>query len=550
MKTTSIALWLCLIPMFLCAQGKFEIGPFLGVSSYHGDLSPSNGIFFPEVKPTFGIINRIQLSNNFNLRNNLIYSQISGADANFDDINYVLRRDASFETTLFEASIALEWEFISLWSPIDSLGRRSKKLSPYLFAGLGGMYHSPKLESGNLPDFTSELLEDMEADVSPMTLVIPFGGGVNFYLSKYVKLRIESGIRYTSTDYVDGLSAAGNPNTNDWVWFGGVNLGFSFALKDSDKDGVPDKEDTCPWIAGSPLAKGCPDADNDGVEDAEDLCPDETGLPELNGCPDTDGDGIADLSDGCPLEFGYFDTDGCPDRDNDCVIDSLDLCPDVEGLAIYDGCTDTDNDSIPDHLDTCPDDPGLAANNGCPFPDTDCDGVLDIDDQCPDVASAFGFSGCPDSDEDGLPDKDDKCPAESGPEDNFGCPVLADTATTLLTEATGKIKYRSGRSTLLSSSKESLDQIAELLKTYPNYRLIISGYTDDRGKEASNLKLSKSRAKACFDYIIEKGISPERLEYDGFGEANPVGDNATAAGRELNRRVEFEMELNIEEDQE
>jgi hypothetical protein len=68
--------------------------------------------------------------------------------------------------------------------------------------------------------------------------------------------------------------------------------------KDTDGDGIYDKDDACPEVAGLKEFNGCPDTDGDGIHSA-DACPDVFGLAALNGCPDTDGDGIAD-NDACP----------------------------------------------------------------------------------------------------------------------------------------------------------------------------------------------------------------------------------------------------------
>ena len=73
--------------------------------------------------------------------------------------------------------------------------------------------------------------------------------------------------------------------------------------------------------------------------------------------------------------------------------------------------------------------------------------------------------------------------------------------------------------------------------------LFVSGYTDDVGDDETNLRLSQDRAKACYDYLIFRGIKAERIRFAGFGEARPIATNDTAEGRELNRRVEFELIL-------
>jgi hypothetical protein len=69
--------------------------------------------------------------------------------------------------------------------------------------------------------------------------------------------------------------------------------------KDTDGDGIFDKDDACPDVAGLKEFNGCPDTDGDGIQDSADSCPDVAGLAALNGCPDTDGDGIADKDDEC-----------------------------------------------------------------------------------------------------------------------------------------------------------------------------------------------------------------------------------------------------------
>jgi hypothetical protein len=69
---------------------------------------------------------------------------------------------------------------------------------------------------------------------------------------------------------------------------------FKFGGKDTDGDGIYDKDDACPEVAGLAQFNGCPDTDGDGIQDSEDACPEVAGLAAFNGCPDTDGDGIAD----------------------------------------------------------------------------------------------------------------------------------------------------------------------------------------------------------------------------------------------------------------
>ena len=149
------------------------------------------------------------------------------------------------------------------------------------------------------------------------------------------------------------------------------------------------------------------------------------GLPRER---DTDGDGIPDKDDACPDEFGRALTAGCPDADEDGVPDRDDACRYRKGPANWKGCPDTDGDGIPDNEDQCPDKPGLPADKGCPPPDRDRDGVTDRADKCPDTPGLQRFQGCPDTDGDGVPDPDDKCPNEKGEALYDGCKTPVPSA--------------------------------------------------------------------------------------------------------------------------
>ncbi len=112
---------------------------------------------------------------------------------------------------------------------------------------------------------------------------------------------------------------------------------------------------------------------------------------------DRDGDGVLDKDDKCPDVAGLASLGGCPDRDSDGIADGDDKCPDVAGLAKYNGCPipDTDGDGINDEMDKCPTVKGLAKYNGCPIPDTDGDGVNDEEDKCIDRKGPASNQGCP-----------------------------------------------------------------------------------------------------------------------------------------------------------
>jgi len=87
----------------------------------------------------------------------------------------------------------------------------------------------------------------------------------------------------------------------------------------------------------------------------------------------------------------------------------------------------------------------------------------------------------------------------------------------------------------------SLDKVVATLNADNTLNLDIEGHTDNVGDDALNLELSNKRAAAVRNYLIKKGINPARMTSQGFGETKPVGDNNTASGRALNRRVELNL---------
>ena len=109
------------------------------------------------------------------------------------------------------------------------------------------------------------------------------------------------------------------------------------------------------------------------------------------------------------------------------------------------------------------------------------------------------------------------------------------------------IKFASGSSTLNAAAKNSLSQLASVLKQNTDCDVAIQGYTDNAGWKGStaeqsaqkNQTLSQQRAQAVTNYLTSLGVSASQIRSTtGYGEANPVADNSTAAGKAQNRRVE------------
>jgi len=274
-------------------------------------------------------------------------------------------------------------------------------------------------------------------------------------------------------------------NENPEVSYSLISLGVSygFGSGDSDKDGVSDKKDKCPDVPGLKEFEGCPDTDGDGIQDGEDGCPDEPGSVENNGCPDSDGDGVVDKDDECPEIAGSQDLNGCPDADGD--------------------------------------------------------GIKDSEDECPNDAGTVSTKGCPDSDGDGVPDKDDKCPNEAGNSED-GCPVIKDEVITALNTAGINILFPADGYKLLGSKvMDALNKVKDILDNNPNGVVLIQGHASEDGGSEYNMTLSRKRAEAVKNKLIELGIDSSRLEVEAYGETKPKGDNSTSVGRANSRRVEF-----------
>ena len=232
-----------------------------------------------------------------------------------------------------------------------------------------------------------------------------------------------------------------------------------------------------------------------------------------------------------------------PDRDGDGILDKDDLCPDTPGLKEYKGCPDTDKDGLFDAIDDCPKTFGPKENNGCPYPDTDGDGLLDNNDDCPSIAGPIENKGCPyeDTDDDGLLDKDDECPKTAGPIENKGCPVIEKEEQKILNTAFSNLEFETNLDVIKISSKPALVELSNTLKKKPDWKLKLSGHTDNVGDNDANMILSKKRAESVKRFLASQGIDKSRLQTEFFGESEPISDNATASGRQKNRRVEFKI---------
>jgi outer membrane protein OmpA-like peptidoglycan-associated protein len=142
-------------------------------------------------------------------------------------------------------------------------------------------------------------------------------------------------------------------------------------------------------------------------------------------------------------------------------------------------------------------------------------------------------------DGDGILDKDDDCPTVKGVIENKGCPKIAEEEKEILKTAFENLEFNTGNAIIKDVSFASLDELAALLVKKKEWKLQISGHTDNVGDAQKNLVLSKQRAEAVKAYLVSKGVEASRLNTLFFGETQPIATNDTPEGRQKNRRVEM-----------
>jgi len=363
---------------------------------------------------------------------------------------------------------------------------RNTKWDPYLLLGAGDLM------------FDAQDRDDPDDQVGAM-----WGVGLKYYIMNNIGLRAE----------------ARNIIIEDTPMNAALIAGLEFRFGGKEHEEVAE-------AAPPPAPEG--DADGDTVLDSKDQCPNTPRGAKVDavGCPsDSDGDTVLDGLDECPdtPKGATVNRKGCPnDEDGDGVWDGLDQCPKTPKGAKVDavGCpitVDSDGDTVPDNKDACPGTP-----RGTPVDVTGC----------PEAAAMEA-----DSDGDTVPDDKDKCPHTSpGVQvDENGCQIIEER---LLLKG---INFRTGSSQILPESYKVLENAVEILKANPEMKVEVQGYTDNRGKTASNVRLSNARAKAVYTYLVKKGIAAKRLTYKGYGPNNPIADNKTPEGRAQNRRIEFKV---------
>lgn len=209
LKIVYIILFIGFSAPFTRVMGQgIELGLFVGASNYMGDLS-NDGIVLGETNPSASVIGRYNLGEKWALKGFVGYGRISGSDEN-GNTDLKKSRNLSFYTDIFEASIQLEFNLVR-----NSMryNQRTKRIVPYVFAGIGLFNFNPKAELAGVTYELQPLGTEGQGttnynDRTKYGLtqpVVPFGIGFRKKLTQRLSLGIELGARYTFTNYLDDI---------------------------------------------------------------------------------------------------------------------------------------------------------------------------------------------------------------------------------------------------------------------------------------------------------------------------------------------------------
>ncbi len=377
--------------------------------------------------------------------------------------------------------------------------------NPYLYAGIGGMHYK---------------VMRLPVSISPKSVVdsgytgyVPAGLGFEFALADFFLVDISGGVNYSFTDNLNYYKE-GTP-TDAW-YSAGVGLIFvtGGGNADNDGDGLTNKEEK--QLGTDPNNR---DTDGDGLSDGDEVNKYHTNPLKV----DSDGDGLSDYDEIMKYHTdpNKFDTDGDGLSDGDEVLkyhtDPLKVDTDGDGLSDGDEVLkyhtdplnrDTDGDGLTDG------DEVLKYHTDPLKADTDGGGVNDGQE----IANGTN----PLDPTDDVPKKQQELKAQ------VGVPIVLEG-----------IVFKSGSAQISPESEDILMQAYNTLDRHPEIQVEIQGHTDNTGKHAMNMRLSKGRAEAVKAWLVNKGIAASRITTKGFGPDKPIAPNTTPEGKQKNRRIEF-----------
>ncbi|MDP4117227.1 MAG: OmpA family protein, partial [Bacteroidota bacterium] len=356
--------------------------------------------------------------------------------------------------------------------------------------------------------------------------ILPVGIGYKLALGESADMDFNMGATMTTTD---NLNYFKNGKMPDYYYFAGVGVMFGGGPKDADHDGLLNWQEE--QLGTNPKN---PDTDGDGLSDGDEVMKYHTNPLKA----DTDGDGLSDYDEIMKYHTNPLkaDTDGDGLNDGEEVLtyktDPLKADTDGDGLSDGDEVMkyktdplkiDTDGDGLSDY------DEIMKYHTDPLNADTDGDGLKDGEE-------VMKYKTDPlKADTDGGSVND--C-VEVGRGSN---PLNPNDDVMKIGDAVvlEGITFETNKAVIKPESEITLKKVLQTLKFNPDVFVEIAGYTDNVGKDKSNMILSLRRAEAVKQWLVDKGIDFARMETKGYGKAFPIASNDTPEGREKNRRIEF-----------
>lgn len=202
-----------------------EAGLYLGAANYAGDVA--TGFWEPaETRLSYGAYLRYFMFERFSIRTQVFAGSVSGEDSHAKSETR-RARSLRFGADILEVALLGEWHPLGLYRYKD-VGVRRFFISPYLFAGAAGVFGGAKTEYYGAPADESKVLVAPlpEAGPNQKFLAAPVGVGCRAQINETIILGLDAGARLVFSDKLDGVHLNGNPDNNDWYFFGGMSISF------------------------------------------------------------------------------------------------------------------------------------------------------------------------------------------------------------------------------------------------------------------------------------------------------------------------------------
>lgn len=220
-KNYVLLLLLCVMSTSLWSQYRWELGMMTGVSTYQGDFVGSTIPSTKDAGFAFGITATYVKSNVLSFRGGVTVGTINGNDVNYENLK---NRGLSFSSSVKEFSAVAIWEPLGARRYLSGANFTSI-VSPYVFGGFAIANINPDVDIANMnASLEKRVLKDQNAEYFSTRFTIPVGLGVRVDISEYWVFGIEGRGAPAFNDYLDGISYAGNPDSDDWYYFMGVTL--------------------------------------------------------------------------------------------------------------------------------------------------------------------------------------------------------------------------------------------------------------------------------------------------------------------------------------